>query len=119
MFKREVHFRMPYDKRHKDPNKDYGIGTIVIRMILIGEKGAVQFVFNTGMRGWDVGYHAKVPQYDEQTSMECTYLEQGHCYYDGSSLMADDWMREWLASEEDEEFIWKRLEEYYRDRFVD
>jgi hypothetical protein len=38
-----------FDKRSTDPKKDYGIGTVRCHMVLKGERGAVHFVFSTGM----------------------------------------------------------------------
>lgn len=88
-------FRPAYDKRHKDPNKNYGIHGMDCVMVLKGKKGAVHFVWYTGIMlpetineqikkrglsafvyehsgepmypmGADVGYHSPKPLYDWQ-----------------------------------------------------
>lgn len=66
--------------------------------------------------GYDLGYHARVPQYDGQTPMqnECEYLG-GPCYYDGSSLAAEELVEGFLNGGDD--WVWNRLEAYYRHRF--
>ena len=87
-------FKPAYDKRHKDPKKDYGIHSVHCWMIHKGKKGAVHFSFSTGMllektmieyikdgrakyeimswghhflnkpMGFDVGYHSLKPLED-------------------------------------------------------
>ena len=42
-----VEFTPAYDKRHVNPSKNYGIHGVELRMVLKGEKGAVQFVLFT------------------------------------------------------------------------
>ena len=51
-----VFFDPAWDKRHHDPNKNYGIGSMRCRMILKGKEGAVHFVFSTGMFLEKTGY---------------------------------------------------------------
>ncbi len=117
-YERIVTMNAAYDKRHKDPNKNYGIHGVDLRMVLKGEKGATQFVLYTG---WhlphvqkelikkefanpsllgiemlaeplpaDLGYHSPTPQFEGQSNMgDCDILEGGDCYYDGSSLNAE------------------------------
>lgn len=41
--------RPAYDKRSDDPKKDYGIHCMEIHMVVKGKKGAVHFIFMTGM----------------------------------------------------------------------
>ena len=41
--------RPPYDKTNKDPNKNYGVGSMLILFIVKGDKGAIQFQLNTYM----------------------------------------------------------------------
>lgn len=38
-----------YDKRSKDPKKDFGIHCVQVYMVLKGKLGAVHFTFSTGM----------------------------------------------------------------------
>lgn len=126
-----------FDKRGETPN--YGISACRISFILKGPEGAVQFMIGTNWftpevqrehrqsnhdsdirfdniqpQGWDVGYHAKVPQYEDQSSMECDLLG-GQCYYDGSSLRADDWVLKFIEGGTD--WLWPELEKEYTDRF--
>lgn len=46
---RITQFDPAWDKRNTDPKKDYGIHSVQVRMVLKGKKGAVHFVFSTGM----------------------------------------------------------------------
>ncbi len=64
---------------------------------------------------WDVGYHAKAPQYEGQTVItDCPYTG-GPCYYDSGGLRAEDWFKELLKGGSDR--IWALLEADYRHRF--
>ncbi len=58
-----------FDKRNKDPKKNYGIHGVELRFVVKGKKGAVQFVVFTGM-------HLPNVQ-EEQDSPD------GHTGYDG------------------------------------
>lgn len=124
--------RLPFDKRHKDDSKNYGIHGLDVWFILKGEKGAVQYavtfpiylphIKNKGqdyIMGFDVGYHAKEPQYEGQSDMgECDILGC-KCYYDGSSLRADEWTEIIFSTvgKHPEEVLWPMLEQEYIDRF--
>lgn len=115
MFKRKIDIE--YFKEYS--NKIY--------YILIGKKGAVQFAFGTldtsgvlfrlEKRRYypiDVGYHSKKPRYKGQARQRCQHI--GHCYYDGNTHTASEWINEllWPVPVEDaHERIWKRLEQYY------
>lgn len=88
-------FTPAYDKRSTDPKKDYGIGDVRAMMVLKGTKGAIHFIFGTGMflpesvkegvakhgveffmyshsgkpmhpMGYDVGYHSLTPGFEGQ-----------------------------------------------------
>ena len=118
-FERIVEFTPAYDKRDPDPKKNYGIGSVILRMVLKGPAGAVQFMLYTNWclphvqeellvrassRGAssiralffplpaDKGYHSPVPRYEgqEAISESCPYLDGRPCYYDGSSMAADE-----------------------------
>ncbi len=126
-----------WDKRDSDPKKDYGIHGMELRFVLIGPKGATQFVIFTNWmlsqnrKPWnemteacllqsmpaDVGYHAYVAQYDGQTPLfpECEYLGGKPCYYDGSGLRAEELFDEFVAK--GEEVVWIALRERY-DRLI-
>lgn len=131
---RIVKFSKAFDKRSPEPSKNYGVGGVNCWMILRGEKGAVQFVFSTGIylphildewevkgyvnkpMGFDVGYHSPTPMYEGQKQMDsCVLLPEGKCYYDGSGLRGNEWFK--IFMEEGDEAIWKLLEEDYKDRF--
>lgn len=137
---KRIEFSPAFDKRNHDPKKNYGIHGVDIRFVLIGERGAVQFVLYTNwylphvaddlwtrhpahlraffgpMPPADVGYHSPVPQYEGQEPIgnNCQYLN-GPCYYDGSGLRANDAFK--VLVEEGDDGLWKYLEQYYRDTF--
>lgn len=68
----------------------------------VGPQGATQFAlrlrvgpavheYDRLVEAMDLGYHAPSPQYDGQDRMDaCHLLPDGHCYYDGSGLNADE-----------------------------
>lgn len=134
--KRIVKFSPAYDKRDADPKKNYGIDCVRCWMVLKGKKGAVQFVFSTGMyllethkewlsrfgyndnsyMGLDVGYHSPYPMYEGQTIQEdkCEWIEKA-CYYDGSTLRVVKFLDVFVR--EGDEAVWKLLEQDYKERF--
>jgi hypothetical protein len=141
-FERIVTVRPAFEKRDPDPAKDYGIGACKITFILKGPKGATQFMIGTDWylphlqhehrasnyemavkynqiqpQGWDVGYHSPKPMYDSHTAMDhaCDLVEGGKCFYDGSSLRADEWIPKFIRGGTD--WLWPALEEEYRYRF--
>jgi hypothetical protein len=139
-FKKITNVRLPYDLRNEDPAKNYGIHGLDIWFILSGPLGAVQFgvtfpqylphvrdelaaksyPYLERIQGFDVGYHAPKPQYENQAAMDdCDLIEGGKCFYDGSSLRASEWADEIFAvrGKRPEDEIWSRLREEYRMRF--
>jgi len=127
-----VQFNPAYDKRDPDPTKNYGIHGVNIRMVLKGERGAVQFLIFTSWQlpevqrslrkqgepmAADFGYHSPVPMCENQHAIteECEYLDGKPCYYDGSSLYAEKVFERLLR--EGDEAVWKELEEYYIEKF--
>lgn len=134
-FRREVAFEPghPWNTRNNPPSSNYGRGSLKIRFLLHGPKGSVQFLWSTGVTpertseidrwgtreewmhsapmGFDVGYHADEPQYDEQESYDCTYRPGGKCYYDGSGLAGEEFLRVFLT--EGEDAMWGALRERY------
>lgn len=137
-FRREVTMRGAFDKRSTDPKRDYGIHGMDLKFLLHGPKATMQFLVYTGLhlphiheelhrkrgpgdawlsapQGADIGYHADVPQYEGQTGMECEYRPGKRCYYDGTSLGADEFMPEFLAG--GSEAVWTMLEHRYHSRF--
>ena len=94
--------------------------------LLAGDEGVVQFVVyistigvepdtwgqpRANLTGFDRGYHWPTPRYDGQVRRECDRLPGGHCYYDGSSLAAEEGMALLLA--EGSEAVWSWLADYY------
>lgn len=143
-FERITKVRLPFDRRHPDPKQNYGIHGLDVWFILKGKKGATQFMVSFGVylphlvqealskgerpygegkiSGFDVGYHAYVPQFEGQTPMKnCDIFSGEPCYYDGSSLRADDWVKEIFSIQGDapDARVWEKLEEEYRERFGD
>lgn len=136
-FTRRVEFQAAFDKRHPNPSKNYGVGAVVLRFILIGERGAMQFVCSTGMypkhvtdewdasgrdpkafraMGYDIGYHAHEPQHEGQSAQDnCTYLGGRACYYDGTSLGAEEFLPTFITGGDDA--VWAMLEARYAERF--
>jgi hypothetical protein len=128
MRERIVQWTPAFDRRDPDPAKDYGIHGMEVRFVLKGDEGATQFLIFTNwmlphlryghkmVKGFlaeplpaDVGYHARVPQYDGQESMgPCEYLDGAPCYYDGSGLQAMALFDRFVA--EGEEAVWEELE---------
>lgn len=107
----------------------YGKQGMEIRWVLRGPKGATQFVMYTdwlpGQKGGDprtadmfpiaadLGYHARVPQFEGQEDYardDCDILG-GRCYYDGSGLRAEPVMTEFIRN--GETAIWAALEAEY------
>lgn len=107
----------------------HGIGSVDMRMVLKGPLGAVQFVLYTGWyldetprlrplepMAADLGYHSPKPRYESQYSMgPCTYLNDEPCFYDGSSLNAEEPWR--ILRYEGGDAVWAYLREYYADIF--
>ena len=140
MFEKLITLSPAFDKRHPDPNKNYGIHGVNLRFVLVGSEGATQFVLFTNWQlphvskehlatssareielffmpmPADLGYHSKVPQYEGQEPMnqDCEYVN-GICYYDGSGLNAEK-IYDVLLKEGDEG-VWRELEEYYQELF--
>ncbi len=135
MFQRIVEFEAAFDKRDPDPNKDYGIHGVTLRMVLKGPLGAIQFVVYTNWHlphidrsGWpqhmcdpmpaDLGYHSPHAMYEGQTQTDnCPWLDGKPCFYDGSGLQADPIFA--LLVEKGGEAVWKELERRYRGLFGD
>lgn len=124
-----------YDKR----SEGYSCHGVEVRFIVIGAKGAVQFVLYTNwmpshMRHQgsrldrvqrclaepmpcDLGYHSPTPMYEDQTAVSetCEYLGGAPCYYDGSSLNAEDPFD--VLTDDGEDALWKFLELFYEATF--
>jgi len=139
-FEKITNVRLPFDRRHTNDFKNYGIHGLDIWFILKGPKGATQYACTFDIylphvekydrpkwkamerekiRGFDVGYHSLTPQYEGQTQTDCTSLDGGKCYYDGSSLRANSWTETIFSTigKPPEEVLWKMLEDEYMSRF--
>lgn len=116
-------FRQVVQQNGKLPHQQYFY-------ILIGPHGAVQFAWmSTGnfgvempgvgkVMGVDVGYHAYERQHTDQLHAECPWLVgTDKCYYDGSGLRADGWLRAWEDHSFKPEIIWGWLMDYYLEVF--
>ena len=142
-FERIVSLSPAYDKRHSDPEKNYGTHGVDLRMILKGPHGATQFILFTNWQlphvtdesvrkarsglddigarvhflpsPADLGYHWRTPRYEGQTPIQksCKYCDGHPCYYDGSSLQAETVYETLLR--EGSDGVWKVLEDVYRE----
>lgn len=128
-FTRILDISAAYDRRHKDPSKNYGIHCVDMRFVLKGAKGATQFVLYTN---WylpennqppkhpmpaDLGYHSRTPHYEDHPVFDCEYTDTGKCYYDGSSLNAERVYKVML--EKGMDGVWEELESYYHSTFAE
>ena len=141
MADRWIKFRPAYDRRNKDPKKDYGIHGVETIFYLRKPKGIMQFVLYTNWQlksirkeaetepnnmtlkvdypfeYWqaplpaDVGFHSIKQRYEHQEPMDCDLLKRGKCYYDGSGLAAEDAFE--CLIEKGEEGLWSYLEDRY------
>lgn len=137
VLRRDVQFLPAFDKRNPDPCKNYGIHGVELRMHLIGDAGAVQFVLYTNWqlphvtkefegRGRssldapipaDLGYHSKTPMYEGHERQKGCHLLGCDCYYDGSGLNAERIYEVLLR--EGSDGVWRELESYYAEIFGD
>ena len=143
---KEITILPAWDKRDPDPNKNYGIHGCELRFVLKGPLGAVQFVVYTNWhlpsvtkelitsksmnqpiggdphwrcrpRGADLGYHSPTQRYEgQQPTKNCQYLDGRQCYYDGSSLQAEE-IGMPILLQEGSEGVWKLLEKRYNQLF--
>lgn len=131
-FKTHIEIQPAFDKRDPNPSKDYGIGSVKIRFVLRGEKGAVIFSCSTGMylpqqvkehghdewkkwqpMGYGVWYCTTTPIEGVEPRKNCENLDGKDCYGDGSCLASDEVMP--ILISEGSEGLWKKLKEYYND----
>lgn len=111
-------------------------GRMNVRFLLHGDLGAVQFLWNiktSGEReakhglwdvaevpsGYDLGFHSCRPRQwqGEGNRMDCEFLPQGFCYYDGSGLQAEDVAKRFIV--EGEDAVWEVLADRYQTWLVD
>jgi len=141
-FERRVEFGPAWDKRHSDPDKNYGVHGVDLRFYLVGERGAIQFVVYTG---WmlpavqeefdarpiypgspylnhkpmpaDLGCHSKKPMYEGHEPMSSCHLFDEPCYYDGSGCLAEGVFE--VLLNEGSEGVWRELEKWYHEWVVE
>ena len=138
---RKVWALMLPNKRKRLVEFDEGTGarSVYMRMVLLGPRGAVHFVLDTGWmlysgitdgyngsrEAWpaDLGYHSYEPMYDyenykhKRLPFGCQYLPDapGGCYYEGTSMGAEPL---WIAlREKGHAAVWALLEEHYEEVF--
>ncbi|MCB0446396.1 MAG: hypothetical protein KDD03_02600 [Gelidibacter sp.] len=128
-----------FDRRDPNPSKNYGIHGVDLIMVLKGDKGAVNFTLYTNWQlphvqdelkkkmfqhnhflfepmPADIGFHSSTPMYNGQSKMEeCKYMNGKDCYYDGSTLMANEVYQ--ILLQEGSEGVWKELERLYNREF--
>jgi len=127
-FKKRIIFREAFDRRHPDPSKNGGIGGVDISFYLTGKMAVMQFRLATRWNlpsvpksdnepfPYDVGYHSPLPMYEGQSCMgPCDLLNGKDCYYDGSTLRADEYFK--ILVEKGSKGVWKELKEDYYARF--
>lgn len=108
----ETGFGMDPAERDKPASERYGRHSMQMRWLLRGPRGVAQFLMSTGWTpepapadprwpslldwlttppmGFDLGYHARVPQYEgaeQYGEQPCSYLA-APCWYDGSASAA-------------------------------
>lgn len=133
MLQKLIRWEHAYDKRDPDPSKNYGIRGMGLVFMLKGKEGVIQFVIftdwhiasvraetrvgkNFGPLPADVGFHCYTQQYGaEYHSKSCSVLEDKECFYEGSSLAADDVFN--VFTEKGEHAMWTELLNRYNAYF--
>ena len=107
----------------------HGIVPLRIWFALVGPKGAVHWLLNTGWkprsvpesgslgpypRAWDIGFHSRTPLHEDvPAGAPCDVLNGVPCYYDGSALNAPQFVPDFLTHPG---AVWDALRTEY-DRF--
>jgi len=134
-----INFECKFNKPNCKPGKgnSHGKHGLEMRFVVKGDAGAVQFLLSTG---WlpqrvlpdgihvrhlnletsktfplpaDLGYHSKKPHYAGQEPIDgsCEFCDGQPCYYDGSSLNANDAM--YALVNGGDKALWAFLDAYY------
>lgn len=138
-FEKKIEFIRPaWNKRDPDPRKDKGIGCVMMRMALIGPKGAISWSIFTGwhlQKTWDeweangrhskardlamgggVTIHSPTQLYDwDDTPATCDLLPEGKCFGDTGFLAGETFFE--VLVEKGEDAVWALMEEWYADHF--
>ena len=129
---RRIEFSPAYDER----KRDCGVHGAELRFYLVGPEGAVQFIVYTNWhlpqvqrdmdtrqdvqfphlfhkpQPADIGCHSRKPMYEGQTMCrENCHLLHAPCYYDGSSLQAEDVFR--ILVEKGSDGVWAEMARRY------
>jgi hypothetical protein len=66
--------------------------------------------------GWDLGAHHlyKPTDHDSYAHHDPCMFTKDICWYDGTSLGADNLLKKWLASHCDDELLFTEIERYYQ-----
>lgn len=98
--------------------------------IVRGEKGAVCLQLglsakpgpfgDVSLYAVDLGRHWSFPicEYDHQSAVRCRICypdERARCFYDGSTLNAQQLLTRWAEADWNVEVVWKELEGWYRE----
>lgn len=108
---------------------NHGKSSADVLFLVRNDLGAVQFSLMTGWYlDWqtdnrlnrpmptDLGYHSLKPRYEGQSPMgECVWLNNATCYYDGSTLNAEEPFD--ILISKGESALWAFLEQYHRNTF--
>lgn len=132
------------EDKDKPAGQQRGVHGLGVRFFLHGQEGSVQFVFWTDwLPTWyeegafghkrfkpdhnpqllnfypmavDIGYHSRHPRYETHEPMSCDVVPgMDQCYYDGSSMMAENVMV--LLLQGGHEAVFGYLENYYESVF--
>lgn len=111
----------------------HGKDGLKVLFVSKGKEGAVQFILGLGVtpqteaqiewKGYlypfDLGYHSKTPRYEGQKpiSAHCEFCDNETCYYDGSSLNANDAMLALVNG--GDKALCEFLDGYYKHVFYD
>lgn len=127
--------RPAFDRRDPDPKKDYGIGGVTVRFSVVGPEGAITWGILTDWylphvreefknKKWfpsttptGITIHSPKQLFDfDAESGDCDLLPGGKCYSDTGFLAGTEAFD--LLCKEGEEAIWKLLESWYEDQFI-
>ncbi len=130
--------RVLWTPAYNHPTEGGGRRSLGVTFCAIGPKGAVDFAFTTGIYcatdrddiengglicldgrrrpalgvlPYDLGRHSIEPRHPGESSQRCHLLACGRCYYNGSSLNAEDALD--VLTDEGEEALWDLLHRFY------
>lgn len=118
----------------KNDGGNHGKGCVEIIWLIRNERGAIEFILLSGWypdwrdkrfgQGYtpmpsDLGYHSPTPRYDGQTrtTEKCAWLNDKPCYYDDSSLNAEEAFN--ILVRDGETALWRFLEKCHTETFIE